>query len=213
MKRFIDIFVRISKMNQPTDCGFLRVTLGPMWSGKTSTLVDKYKQCQLCNINTLTINYDFDTRYGDNVISTHDERKIPCRMVNKLSDISNICEGVLSEDFTQATVILINEAQFFKDIKEWVICAVETYHKHIYICGLDGDFKKEPFGNFLELIPYCDELVKLKSICMNCKVKSAIFTQRIDEPDNNNTDKKKQIVIGTSIYKPLCRLCYTKIHM
>lgn len=212
MKRFTDIFIRISKMNQPTDCGFLSVTLGPMWSGKTSTLVDKYKQCQLCHITTLPINYDFDTRYGDNVISTHDERKIPCCMVNKLSDISNICGGELTEAFIQATVILINEAQFFKDIKEWVICAVETHHKHIYICGLDGDFKKETFGNFLELIPYCDEIVKLKSICMKCKVKSAIFTQRINEPDNNAVDKTTQIVIGTSIYKPLCRLCYKKVH-
>lgn len=200
-------------MNQPTDCGFLSVTLGPMWSGKTSTLVDKYKQCILCDIKTLPINYAFDTRYGDNVISTHDERKIPCSMVNKLSDISNICECELTEDFTQSKVILINEAQFFKDIKEWVICAVEMHNKHIYICGLDGDFKKEPFGNFLELIPYCDEIVKLKSICMNCKVKPAIFTQRINDPAiSNDAEKTKKIVIGTRNYKPLCRSCYKNFY-
>ena len=194
-------------MNPSPDCGFLSITLGPMWSGKTSLLVDKYKQFQLCDIKTLPINYSLDKRYGDNVISTHDERKIPCNMVSNLFEISNICNKEYSEDFIKSKVILINEAQFFPDIKDWVICAVEEHHKHVYICGLDGDYKKTPFGNFLELIPYCDEINKLKSICMNCKVHPAIFTQRLD---GDTKDNNKQVVIGTHIYKPLCRSCYTK---
>jgi len=190
--------------------GYLKITLGPMWSGKTSTLVDKFKQCQLCDIPILAINYILDTRYGDSVISTHDERKIPCKMANKLSDISDICNHEIKDDFKRAKVILINEAQFFTDIKDWVICAVETHHKHVYICGLDGDFKKEAFGNFLELIPYCDEVVKLTSICLNCKIKSAIFTQRIHDTNHQDEGSNEKIIIGTTIYRPLCRGCYNK---
>uniref|UniRef100_A0A6C0BZ12 thymidine kinase n=1 Tax=viral metagenome TaxID=1070528 RepID=A0A6C0BZ12_9ZZZZ len=193
--------------------GFLSIMIGPMWSGKTSKLVDKYKQCKLCGIPILPINYSLDTRYGDEVISTHDERKIPCIMAKYLSDISNICDGEITQAFKDAHVILINEAQFFEDIKVWVICAVEEHHKRVYICGLDGDHRRSKFGDVLDLIPFCDEVIKLHSICMACKKCPAIFTKRAVDNEKNmllvGDISQEQIVIGTDIYKPLCRKCYT----
>ena len=108
----------------------------------------------------------------------------------------------LSKEFTEANVILINEGQFFKDIVPWVKKAVDTYKKTIYICGLDGDFKRVQFNNWLgELIPFCDKITKLTSICGDCKSKPAIFSHRI-------SDEQEQEVIGNDNYIPLCRNCY-----
>ena len=79
---------------------------------------------------------------------------------------------------------------------------VENHNKIVYICGLDGDFKRNRFGKILELIPYCDKIVKLQSLCSICKNGNpAIFSYRI-------TEESSQIVIGSDNYIPLCRACY-----
>lgn len=192
-------------MNNNFNSGFLSIILGPMWSGKTSKIVDLYKQFTFCNIDVLPINYSLDTRYGNECISTHDERRIACKSAETLLDIVDICHGKTTNEFEKCKVILINEGQFFKDIKNWVSCAVEKHNKHVYICGLDGDFKREKFGDLLELIPVCDEVIKLKSICLNCKVNQAIFTHR------RESDDTEQVLIGLDEYIPLCRSCYQQI--
>ena len=76
--------------------------------------------------------------------------------------------------------------------------------KQVYICGLDGDFKRNKFGQLLDLIPYCDNVTKLHSICKRClnnDVNNAIFSHRV-------TGEKDQTLIGSSAYIPLCRSCY-----
>lgn len=195
-----------STMNNNFESGFLSLIIGPMWSGKTSKLVDLYKQFTFCEIDVLPINYSLDTRYGNDCISTHDERRISCKTAQTLKDIVDIGNGKTTDDFEKSKVILINEGQFFTDIKEWALCAVEKHNKHVYICGLDGDFKREKFGDLLDLIPYCDQVTKLKSICPNCKENHAIFTHRRDSQEKN------QVLIGLDEYIPLCRTCYRKIN-
>lgn len=180
--------------------GYLELFIGPMWSGKTSELVKKYKRFKHCDIPILTINYIDDNRYTPDMITTHDNISIPCVRAKSLSTISNITINKVSPIFEKANVILINEGQFFDDILEWVTCAVETHKKHVYICGLDGDFKRKPFGNFLNLIPLSDKVTKLTSCCKNCKKHEAIFSHRLGK-------QVEQTVIGNN-YMALCRECY-----
>ena len=183
------------------DCGYLEMFVGPMWSGKTSELLKIHKRYTFCEAPIVSINYISDTRYGENIISSHDNIAIPCKSVKYLSEFSDIQYGCSSPEFTQASIILINEAQFFEDIVGWVTCAVERFHKKIYLCGLDGDYKREKFGDLLELIPFCDKITKLHSICGVCKSKDAIFTNRVGS-------EQEQELIGTMEYIPVCRSCY-----
>ena len=176
--------------------GYLELIIGPMYSGKTSKLLELYKQFTFCGIKTLVINYDEDTRYSDTHLSTHDKLMIPCKQANSL-----IRDVVYNKEFDEAKVILINEGQFFEDIVEWTTTAVEKYNKSVYICGLDGDFNREKFGTWLNLIPLCDKVTKLNSYCSLCKKKPAILSHRI-------TNEKEQKVIGSDNYIPLCRACY-----
>jgi hypothetical protein len=60
-------------------------------------------------------------------------------------------------------VIGIDEAQFFCDLKQYVIKWCEEYNKNITVIGLDGDFKRNVFGHILDLIPVCDNFYKLKA--------------------------------------------------
>jgi len=182
--------------------GYLELIIGPMWAGKTSELVRLHKQFNYCEIPLLAINYKKDNRYSEKNISTHDRIEIPCIRADNLSEISDILNDNLTPEFINAKVILINEGQFFKDIVTWVKKAVDIHNKHVYICGLDGDFKRKAFGVWLnELIPFCNKINKLHSFCGKCKKQPAIFTHRI-------TDNIEQEHISMEDYIPLCRLCY-----
>jgi thymidine kinase len=102
-----------------------------------------------------------------------------------------------------ADVILINEGQFFNNLYD-VVYDMLRNKKTIYICGLDGDFERKKFGEILDLIPICDNISKLTSLCSICKNGTpGIFSMRI-------TKEKQQTVIGSENYLPVCRNCYDK---
>jgi len=181
--------------------GYLELILGPMFSGKTSTLKKIYDQCMYCSIPVMVINYSGDKRYSsEDVMSTHDKIMIPCIMANSITEIMENH----SEKVSNAEVILINEGQFFSDIQE-VIPLVEELNKRVYICGLDGDFQKNKIGSLFDLIPFCDNICKLKSLCSECRDGTpGLFSYRI-------TNEVDQVVIGVDNYKPLCRVCYRRL--
>lgn len=190
--------------------GYLELIIGPMYSGKTSKLLELYKQFTFCEIKTLVINYSEDTRYSDTELSTHDKIMIPCKqaynLFNDVCDFENNLESKNKfKDFYESQVILINEGQFFSDILDWVKCAVEKYNKSVFVCGLDSDFQRQPFAKWLDLIQICDKVTKLHSYCSQCKMKPAIFTHRL-------SNEKQQKVIGSDCYIPVCRACYIELH-
>jgi thymidine kinase len=183
-------------MNSSDKSGYLELIIGPMFSGKTSRLVEVYKQCIFCNIPVLTINHSLDERYDATLLSTHDQIKIPCVKVEKLSDL-----WLNSESIKESKVILINEGQFFEDLYDFTIDLLKL-NKTIYICGLDGDFERKKFGQILDLVPLCDKITKLNSLCSNCKNGTpGIFSMRL-------TSDKQQTLVGSDIYIPVCRKCY-----
>ena len=70
------------------DCGYLEIIKGPMFSGKTTRIMDIYKKYTFCGIKTLVINYEKDNRYSDQeLLSSHDKIMIPCIQANNLIDL------------------------------------------------------------------------------------------------------------------------------
>lgn len=174
--------------------GYLEIIMGPMFSGKTTYLMDIYDECQRNGDKVLVINYAKDTRYHETMLSTHDKRMCPCLFTETIGSLKG------AVDYSQsADIILINEGQFFTDIYEAVIQMVEVLKKRVYVCGLDGDFKRNKFGGLLDLVPVCDSIIKLKSKC-SCG-EDALFSHRM-------VDNGEQVLIGSDIYIPLCRTCY-----
>ena len=182
-----------SSLNKNNECGYLEIFIGPMFSGKTSKLIDLYKQYSFCNIPLAVINHSSDTRYDDTMLSTHDKIMIPCIQTSTLTNITNNMDNV--------DVILINEGQFFEDLYDFVVDMLK-FNKKIYVSGLDGDFKREKFGKILDLIPLCDKVTKMTSLCSLCKNGTpGLFSMRL-------TNEKEQMLIGSSNYIPVCRYCY-----
>jgi thymidine kinase len=180
----------------------LHLILGPMFSGKTTSLIRVYNQCIEEGKTVAVINFSGDTRYHATMLSTHDQVMIPCISA---STISEVWTSQVNLEIHTADVILINEGQFFPDIVDVVGSMVEEFGKTVYICGLDGDFRRQKFGTVLNLLPLCDSVTKLSAKCHLC-IQPAIFSHRL-------TAEQEQVVIGSNNYIPLCRPCYRRMNV
>lgn len=168
----------------------LHLILGCMFSGKTTELLRIAKRLQSIGQSVLLINYAEDTRYSLNEVTTHD--RYSCNINTEFTiDLKTI-------DYKKYSVICINEAQFFTNLKQFCLECL-TASKIIYVSGLDGDFKQEPFGEILDLIPLCNTINRLHAFCKVCKNGTpAYFTKRL-------TESQTQKLIGTDEYIPVCR--------
>ena len=174
---------------------YLKVVIGPMWSGKSTEVINIYKYNLIAKLSTLVVNFEEDKRYHKTNLSTHDKIMIPCTRFKKLTDLLKY------KDINEFKCIVIDEAQFFDDLYIVVKELLEK-GKIVYVCGLDGDFQMNKFGYILDIIPLADEVVKKQALCAICQNgKKASFTKRL-------SGENVQKIIGSSNYIPVCRECH-----
>lgn len=180
----------------------LVLIIGPMFSGKTSTLISEMTRYVDVEIPVLYINSLDDTR-GEK-FSTHNSSLSLISEKIKTTKSKMLCD--LPDDLIQqSNVIAIDEAQFFPDlvpfVKKWL-----KNKKIIYVGGLDGDIQQNLFGDIVYLIPYATEVRKLNAVCEKCRKKGYIhpapFTIR-----HNTSQTDKKIIGGKDIYIPVCSDC------
>ena len=175
--------------------GKLELILGPMYSGKSTELIRRIRQFKVINKKILILKPSIDTRYHLNKIVSHDGENEDCYITDDLSKLDNTI-------ITNHDIIVIDEGQFFINLKLNVLTWVEKLNKHVIISGLDGDFQRNPIGEILDLIPYCDYYKKYTALCKYCNDGTVgLFSKRII--DNSN-----QILIGSTEYVPVCRYHY-----
>ena len=168
--------------------------MGPMFSGKSSELIHRIKRLQQLSMNILVINHSFDTRYGDNVIASHDRTTIDCHSLKSLCDIYEL------KDYDNSDVIVIEEGQFFDDLVDVCKTACDRDGKRIIVAGLSGDSSQKPFSSITNLIPKCDWISMKQAYCKRCNDGTlAPFTRRIT--DNNEIIQ----VGGERMYEAVCR--------
>lgn len=169
-----------------------------MFAGKTSALQSIIRRHEALGIKCAVYKPVSDTRYGGEFyIYSHDQTKVAALPVKYLT------QQQLNDTYAQSKVIIVEEGQFFDDLYEFVLKAVECDGKHVVVGGLDGDCFRKPFGQILQLIPLADRLTKLTSLCKLCSDGTiGLFTFR--------KSKSKEIVEvgGMDTYMPLCRKHY-----
>jgi thymidine kinase len=177
--------------------GKLEIFLGPMFAGKSTEIIRRIRKMKFIGKKILVVKPQIDNRYNEDKITSHDYETADCIIVTNLSELN-------VKDYN---TIIIDEGQFFNDLKEYVISWVDIFDINVVIAGLDGDFQRQPIGQMLELIPYADSCIKLNALCSKCKDgTNASFTHRI-------IHSNEQILIGGSdTYIPLCRKCYLNMN-
>lgn len=180
--------------------GYLKLIMGPMYAGKSTELIRHIKQYQFLNKKILAINHIINKRYGSSNIITHDKEEIKeCISVNKLEDVLL----KYKEEYDNADVLIIEELQFFSDAYKYIIDFVEKDNKTVICAGLISDYKREPFGDILRLIPIADNVQILSALCNKCRDGTkALFTKRIIKSN------KVELVGSSESYISTCRYHY-----
>jgi len=184
---------------------FINLIMGPMFSGKTTKLIHSYN----AHVKTYTkdkcimLNYTHDKRYTQEPkVVSHDGLEVDCYDTTDLAEF--IDNPSTQPIFLKAKYIFINEAQFFPNLLHLVIFAKNILNKNFILCGLDYDYKKEKFGDLLDLVPYANHVHILTGKCIvpNCLFPSK-YSHRIIDFNN-------QVLIGITQYVPLCEHCYNR---
>ena len=187
-------------MNTMSGQGYLEIILGPMFSGKTTKLLETYHYYHTRqNKRCIILGHKIDDRYDKYKITSHDKKEyIDCYKCKTVQEFITSYTNEIKE----ATAILIDECQFFDDIES--IMQLVNYGKHVFIFGLDGDANQKLFGNIYKLLPLCDNIMKLNGRCHQCGIeKGSIFSIC-----NKDFCQESQIEVGgEEKYRSVCRKC------
>ncbi len=182
--------------------GILEVICGPMFSGKSEELIRRLRRAKIAQQKVVTFKPHIDNRYGLEYIVSHDGNKVeakPLEMVNQIIDI--VAQ-------TDATVIGIDEAQFFPHELVSIVCQLVNSGKRVIVAGLDLDFRGAPFGCMPLLLAVADKISKLHAICTECG-SDAHFTQRLVNGQPAKHDDPIIMVGAQEAYQARCRGCYS----
>lgn len=175
--------------------GEIHVIVGPMFAGKTSSLLRRIKSERSNGRKVALIKSNKDTRYELNSIVTHDGDKFPCL---PLQNLSTFREKFGSSAYDELDVIGIDEAQFFEDLYDFCQRAADHDGKTIIVAGLDGDYLRKSFGSVLSIIPLADSVTKLNARCELCGKRACFTLRKTDE-------RQTELIGGAEVYMPVCR--------
>lgn len=181
--------------------GSVHLILGPMFAGKTTRLLERVKQLEeSVDANVLLLKSDKDTRYAKDKVVTHDGRGRECFPVKSL-ELEVVVKTVGDRKWNECDVVAVDEAQFLTNLYEFCRVAADEHDKIVLVAGLNGDFKRETFGEVQETLPLCDSVTKLTARC-KCG-RPALFSKRIV-----NVGDGQELVGGADKYLPACRRCF-----
>jgi thymidine kinase len=180
--------------------GRLIMIIGPMFSGKTTSLISELTRYIDLEVPVAYINSLDDTR--SDLFSTHNSslnQVSPKFHTLKTKNLNELDDQVL-QGFE---VLAIDESQFFDDlltfVKKWLAIG-----KIIYVAGLDGDIEQKIFGELVYLIPYASEVRKLNAVCELCRREKVFVSAPFTVRKTDQVCKEQKVIGGKDIYLPVC---------
>ncbi len=180
--------------------GHVELICGSMFSGKTEELIRRLKRAEIARQHVQVFSHNLDTRYGTSQVASHNGANIEAIPVQDASQILALLDP-------QATVVAIDEAQFF----DWKIAEVANALAdrgiRVIAAGLDVDFRGEPFGPMPLLMAQAEQVDKLCAICVVCG-EPASRTQRLINGAPARYDDPVILVGASEVYEARCRHCH-----
>ncbi len=177
----------------PKDTGWIEVICGSMFSGKTEELIRRLRRAQIARQKVAIFKPVIDDRYSTEHIVSHDEGRLPSLPVSSARQIL--------EQAGDATVIGIDEAQFFGPELVDVCQELADSGKRVIVAGLDQDYMGRPFEPIPQLLAVAEYITKTMAICVKCG-NPANRTQRLSH------DSARVVVGARDMYEARCRYCH-----
>lgn len=174
--------------------------MGPMFAGKTTMLLKLVAEAEQKDQRVALITNALDKRYGEKQFATHSGMSRPALAVRQLQSLLDE-RRESNWHLDNFDVIAIDESQFFPDLFDFCVKAVDEKNKTVIAAGLSGDFERNMFGDIVRLVPHADEVAVLKARCAFCD-EPAPFTLRLV------ANEEQELVGGKDQYQPVCRHHY-----
>jgi thymidine kinase len=177
--------------------GSVEVICGSMFSGKTDELIRRLRRATIARQHVQVFKPAIDMRYAVEKVTSHAGSDFAAIPIGKSAEIYDKLDK-------QATVVAIDEAQFFDDEIIAVVDKLANQKIRVIVAGLDTDFRGEPFGPMPELMARAEHVDKLQAICMVCG-EPASRTQRLVNGKPARFHDPVVIVGAAELYEARCR--------
>lgn len=152
--------------------GWIHLITGCMFSGKTDEMLRLIRRAEIAGRRVLLIRPAIDDRTEAGSIAS---RSGVAWSAKTVADSDEIPPLVSAE---RASVVAIDEAQFFDDGLPGIAELLAAEGRSVLISGLDQDFLGRPFASMPTLLALADQVTKLSAICTVCGA-DATRTQRM----------------------------------
>lgn len=172
----------------------IKCYVGPMYSGKTSALINMYNRiwhkesikCFKPKIDDRDLGFIKSRDYQDG---------IPAICINDLKEIYQFIDS-------STKTIFVDEAQFLTGDMSILIDLTLNKEIDIYVAGLPMTSEQKPFGIMPLIMAISDSIEVIKGVCYDCN-KDANYTYYDGE-------KSSDILVGNDSYMCLCGNCLNK---
>ncbi len=182
----------------------LEVIIGPMFSGKTSELIRLVEREVYAKKKGAIFKIAFDKRYSARQVATHNGLRYDAYTVASSEDGIRKIEEVTKADGLD--VVGVDEVNFFPEAVVDLLDRLAD-EKRVIACGLNLNFKAEPFPTTMKLAARADKVRYLSAVCVVCG-QEATRTQRLVGGKPAPSDSPIIVVGGKELYEPRCRNCY-----
>ncbi|MDA4126887.1 MAG: thymidine kinase [Thaumarchaeota archaeon] len=182
----------------------LEVIIGPMFSGKTSELIRLVEREVYAKRKGAIFKIAFDKRYSAREVVTHNGLRYDAYTVASSDEGLRKIEEVTNSDGLDA--IGVDEVNFFPLALVDVLDGLAD-KKKVIACGLNLNFKAEPFPTTMQLAARADRVRYLSAVCVVCG-QEATRTQRLVEGKPAPKESPVIAVGGKEMYEPRCRNCF-----
>lgn len=180
--------------------GKLVVIHGPMFSGKTTYLIEQFDK----GTGAVVFKPDLDQRYTKNpAVVSHNREIIPAVLVNHLKPEEM---AMLVGDYR---TVMIDEVNFFADSVVDVVTQFLNEGREVYLAGLVLDSERKVWGPMSKLIMMADENVEVSAKCDGdggkCPVPATLSYRKIPRAEQVS-------VAGVEEYGACCENHYSELH-
>ena len=183
-------------VNQKEKFGWIEVSAGSMFSGKTEELIRRLKRAKFAKQKVEIFKPAIDTRYDDKRVMSHDSNEIQSTPVPAAANIPILADN--------CDVVGIDEAQFFDDEIVKVCNDLANRGVRVIVAGLDMDFKGNPFGPMPALMATAEYVTKVHAVCTR--------TGNLANYSYRKAKSDELVLLGeVDEYEPLSRSAYYKL--
>jgi thymidine kinase len=186
---------------------------GPMKSGKTTELWRIVERSMRAHKKVCLLRPVVDSR----PYKTHSEAtdihfnglSFPTYWISTQESV-DVIDDLIAEFLVHYDTVCIDEGQFLNFILPYIIENMikeekkmnqECQPMNIFVAGLLSDSDAKVFKPIVDILPYCDSIIKLTSVCEKCG------SERGNYSSFTGNDKTSQIKVSDD-YKSLCEHCY-----